>query len=476
MARGKTGAMDAAAMATRRRRAPATRSAHTSALACVLLMAVITQHAESRVLSGVESVQPRPWYSTLPQSAVARGASQLSRLEEAALSGEGLALIERGFTRATRFVRRLGNFVRRFRYECLAALGLLGLMRGGQLSYTVLFVRTFGASGWPALRSAAARLEAIYTAAMQDAARRGSGVKERMAELQGLLTELALELADIPPDNTRAREAVLERMRAARAELERLATSPPPGPDGQSGGSSSTGGTSGTFRRVRPMPLLLALLDPALLRDVGVGVWTGVSVSLAAASSTAARSLGIGITIGEFIAAGASKAIDRAELLLRQMLSRLPPEAVALSYLGPSSQLRALIWVFGRWAGCAFAFRLQDLAMQLSVGLVSASALIEGIEQTLATRTGARVHWEAGRRDATQWLLAAASLSALYTRSTRPPLPLLAQAALLPARLLLLPVDGIERLLRHLSRRLAKEDFLNSLSGPPTPLPKGFRF
>eukprot|EP00965_Chrysotila_dentata_P203089 6181511-Pleurochrysis_carterae.AAC.1 len=128
------------------------------------------------------------------------------------------------------------------------------------------------------------------------------------------------------------------------------------------------------------------------------------------------------------------------------------------------------------WAGCAFAFRLQDLAMQLSVGLVSASALIEGIEQTLATRTGARVHWEAGRRDATQWLLAAASLSALYTRSTRPPLPLLAQAALLPARLLLLPVDGIERLLRHLSRRLAKEDFLNSLSGPPTPLPKGFRF
>ena len=91
-------------------------------------------------------------------------------------------------------------------------------------------------------------------------------------------------------------EALLARIREVRAQHDALAAASPP---------------------VRSV-LLRAACDPIVLRDVAVGLASGASASLAAATSDAARSLGIGLTLGDAVA----RACGWAEHLARRALSR----------------------------------------------------------------------------------------------------------------------------------------------------------
>ena len=102
----------------------------------------------------------------------------------------------------------------------------------------------------------------------------------------------------------REEEALLARIREVRAQHDALAAASPP---------------------VRSV-LLRAACDPIVLRDVAVGLASGASASLAAATSDAARSLGIGLTLGDAVA----RACGWAEHLARRALSGLPADAVAL--------------------------------------------------------------------------------------------------------------------------------------------------
>ena len=94
--------------------------------------------------------------------------------------------------------------------------------------------------------------------------------------MQAQLQEMAAEMEELVGDGAseRRKEVLLCQMRALRAELDATAVH-------------------------RALPVLLAAFEPTLVRDVVLGLWSGLTLSVAAASSAAARSLGIGVSIGE---------------------------------------------------------------------------------------------------------------------------------------------------------------------------------
>ena len=51
-----------------------------------------------------------------------------------------------------RIVRRLRGLFRAHRQTVLACGGLLGLAHGGSIAFTVLFIQSFGATGWPLMQ------------------------------------------------------------------------------------------------------------------------------------------------------------------------------------------------------------------------------------------------------------------------------------------------------------------------------------
>ena len=94
--------------------------------------------------------------------------------------------------------------------------------------------------------------------------------------MQAQLQEMAAEIKELVGDGAseRRKEVLLCQMRALRAELDATAVH-------------------------CALPVLLAAFEPTLVRDVVLGLWSGLTLSVAAASSAAARSLGIGVSIGE---------------------------------------------------------------------------------------------------------------------------------------------------------------------------------
>ena len=116
------------------------------------------------------------------------------------------------------------------------------------------------------------------------------------------------------------------------------------------------------------------------------GLWSGLTLSVAAASSAAARSLGIrAISIGEAIGASLTEASRRIEVAARRWLRGVSPEAAALSTLGPRRLQRGAISLLSRTLGCWLAVRLQGLAALFSVSLLSAQALTEGLHGLILT-------------------------------------------------------------------------------------------
>ena len=116
-----------------------------------------------------------------------------------------------------------------------------------------------------------------------------------------------------------------------------------------------------------------------------LGLWSGLTLSVAAASSAAARSLGIGVSIGEAISASLTEASRRIEVAARRWLRGVSPEAAALSTLGPRRLQRGAISLLSRTLGCWLAVRLQGLAALFSVSLLSAQALTEGLHGLIPT-------------------------------------------------------------------------------------------
>ena len=386
---------------------------------------------------------------------------------------------------------RCRNLFHKNRPVVLAAGGVLGLMHGGTVAFTVMFIQSFGASGWPLVRSGLARGKAAYEEAKATHKPSHShSARKDAAPLKRKLVELAEGLAELrrKGGSEAAQQAIIEEMRSVRRELEEV----PPSR--------------------RAAPVLVAAFEPAVIRDVCLGLWSGITVSLAAACSSAARTIGLGVSLGEVVSNAGNAILSRVEPAIRKHLSRMPPEAVMLTYLGPSIMGTATLALLGRSVGCWVAHKLQNLAAVLSVSLLSARMLLEAIapqsNDEKGDKSGAdwapplpstpppgekspdaslssapplpstprptstkalvvynklkrknRVEWLHAslkpRREACAWILAVLSLQSQRSRGFKLPLHL---------QLPLLPFLGVEALLKRLAKR---EDLLGF------PLPGG---
>jgi len=340
-----------------------------------------------------------------------------------------------------RVVKRVRSVLGGHRHVALFLGGALGLLHGGTFAFTVLFLQAFGKSGWPLVQGGLQRGMAAYTEAK---AQQGKGKgSDRAKLLRQELDGLASELAKLRREGAsqKAQQSVIQQMREVRQKLEEL----PPSE--------------------RAAPILLAALEPSVVRDVVLGIWSGVTVSLTTACSSAARTVGIGMSLGEFVSKAAVTVLSKTELFLRRLLSQLPSEAVMLTYLGPSLLGSATLNLVGRAVGCWLAYRLQQLAAVLSVSLLAADMLLESMGVKADEESEEEEEEEGGaasqllgegamislrRRDAVAWILALASL--VNQRSRNFHLPFFLTVPLLPAL-------GIEALLRKLAQRLTEKGY-----------------
>ena len=175
---------------------------------------------------------------------------------------------------------RVRRFYTKYRDACLAVGGLTGLLHGGTVAYTILCSRAFAATGWPLVRQSVAKMGDAYTAAKREMAGAQPVSPAEYAAMQTEMQALAHEMEELVESGAseKRQEAVLAKMRALRAKLDAASVK-------------------------RAWPVLLRALEPTLVRDVVLGLWSGLTLSVAAASSSAARSLGIGVSIGEVGAA-----------------------------------------------------------------------------------------------------------------------------------------------------------------------------
>lgn len=187
-----------------------------------------------------------------------------------------------------RFVGRVRRMFHANRHAVLAAGGVLGLVHGGTVAFTVMFLQSFGASGWPLMRGGLLRGQRAYEEAKETQPRESKQYAECAAPLQRRLLELAEALAEMRREGgaTSDQAELIREMRSVREQLEAV----PPSR--------------------RAAPVLIAACEPSVVRDVCLGVWSGVTVSLAAACSRSARTIGIGMSLGEAISTGASSSPD----------------------------------------------------------------------------------------------------------------------------------------------------------------------
>lgn len=311
--------------------------------------------------------------------------------------------LERGVERARDTLGLLHRLLRANQHVALAAGGMLGLVHGGSIAYTILFIESFRKSGWPLMQSGFQRgLSAYDEAKAMQLHERSKHMALAAAPLQRDLVDLAAHLVKLRHERAskKEQEAVIRQMREVRQALDSLPVSG------------------------RAAPVIVAACAPAVVYDLILGIWTGVAVSLAAARSSAVRTVGIGVGLGEVVSKTVTAVFAKVELVTRRVLSGMPWEAVILTHLGPSLFASAAINLLSRCAGCFFAYRLQHLAAVLSVSLLSANMLLESIVPS--TQTGSiAMHPEEEkqrrlrrqqRREVLIWLLAVASLLSQRSR------------------------------------------------------------
>lgn len=319
----------------------------------------------------------------------------------------------------------------------LVLIGLLGLFYGGSTPFTVLFLQSFGKTGLPVMRTAVRRARSAYAEA-----------KISYEPLRRQLLDLAAELARLRREGASEyeQEDVIQQMRRVRKQLQEL-----PAANGIS-------------------PVLVAMHEPTVVRDLILGVWSGVILSLSAACHNAARTMGIGISLGEFVSKAGTVLLAKAELALRKRMSSLPGEAVMLAYLGPSLTGAAIIGLLGRWLGFWLARRLQNVAVVLSVSLLFARMLMQAVEPFLsAVEVTANVNKSAAvsnKVDMKQWqetlvwMLAIGALQNQRSRNFKLPMIL---------KIPFLPMLGIEALLQELADRMNSQEGFPFMPGTPQP-------
>lgn len=291
------------------------------------------------------------------------------------------------------------------------------------------------ATGWPLVKNGLDRAYASYTAAKETPASETTARKMATAGLQAELKELGEEASRLRKEGASAEEVelVVERMLAVRQELDLVPSS----------------------RKAGPVLAAMMLREPMVLRNCALGIWSGVSVSVAAACNNAARSVGLGLSIGQAVAEAVASVVRRVDLTLHQISSGLPAAAASATYFGPSKVVSASVWFVGRTAGCWFAFKLQSLAMQFSTCLLSAKALLHGVSGLLK-QLHHRIFGKAPKttektrslRQTLAWTIAAAGLYA--QRHFKLPLPV---------KVLLLPAFGVEAILKGIAIKLTNDDF-----------------
>ena len=162
---------------------------------------------------------------------------------------------------ATQFIvsaDKFAAFFHRNRHAIMAAGGVLGLMHGGAAAFTVLFIQSFGASGWPLMQSGLRRGMAAYELAKERAPRETDEYRHEVQHLRKELIGLAEQLAALRREGAteQAQNEVIRQMKRVRREIEAV----PPSR--------------------RAAPVLVAACDASVVRDVCLGIWSGVTVSL----------------------------------------------------------------------------------------------------------------------------------------------------------------------------------------------------
>lgn len=204
----------------------------------------------------------------LARSAATSAKDALDTDNDGVVSTEDLeGSVEKLWSRCAGITRRFGRFYAKYHDACLATGGLLGLLHGGTVAYTILCARAFSATGWPLVRQSVAKMGDAYTAAKREMGSTKPVSPEEYARMQAELQEMAAEMEELVEGGASEprKEALLRQMRVSRAELDATAVH-------------------------RALPVLLAAFEPTLVRDVVLGLWSGITLSVAAASSGAARS------------------------------------------------------------------------------------------------------------------------------------------------------------------------------------------
>ena len=226
------------------RRAPRRRAEHASSCPMVrfvlLLILCVLPHGSARTLAPDQAAYAQR---------VARQAAV--RAERAAVSAERLARraatsakdaldtdndgmvsteelegsIARLRSRCASIARRAGRLYAKYRDACLATGGMLGLLHGGKVAYTVLCARAFAATGWPMVRRSVAKMGDAYTAAKREMASTTPVSPKEYARMEAQLREMAAEMEGLVGDGAseRRKELLLCQMRALRAELDAAA-------------------------------------------------------------------------------------------------------------------------------------------------------------------------------------------------------------------------------------------------------------
>lgn len=180
-------------------------------------------------------------------------------------------------------LQRAQRLLRPYRGVLSFAFGLVAVFRGREFTYSILFVRVFGAMGWPVVRRAAIELHESYRAARLQAAASNlpSFDEARQAALAAVnrLGSVRSAYADAQAAGDRAGMVRLqEEMAGLQGELEAL-------------GAVSA-----------PLGSIITAAEPAKLLDLARSLYDGLVDCLVAATSAGAAKLGVGVNIGNVVA------------------------------------------------------------------------------------------------------------------------------------------------------------------------------
>ncbi|KAJ1457589.1 hypothetical protein M885DRAFT_481408 [Pelagophyceae sp. CCMP2097] len=228
-----------------------------------------------------------------------------------------------------------------YRASLVVGGGLLCCFYGRNFKYTILFARTFGTTGWPALRPALRELQASYARGKRAYYAAAPTLGKSLAEMQGDVSAGA----------------------DARARL-----------------FANRAGAAAVMRDVAG---IVAAVEPGKVGDVLHAAYVGLSASFAAVLSVSAAKLGIGMGLGDAVARAVNAAVAP---LVEPHLQRLEKAAVAAAERRKASEVdpelvrawvKALVRVASTALGVYVAHRADDVIYLYAACVAGATLAVE---------------------------------------------------------------------------------------------------